>query len=74
MSKIMMDLRKKKRITRKELADIVGVSVDYIAKIEGGFRSPGIQAASRIAEVLGRNVDYIFLRGTGTKSRDKEAI
>jgi len=36
----LKDLRERHSLTQKELAEIMGVTIDYISKIERGIRKP----------------------------------
>lgn len=49
-------IRRKKKITRVELAKLTGVSVDTIGSIESGRREPSYPLILKIAEVL--NCEY----------------
>lgn len=53
--------RKVSRITQKELADKVGVTKDYIYMIEKGVRNPSIMVAKKIATILNKSIEEIFL-------------
>lgn len=49
----MARIRKDKRMTQAELAQICGVTQRMIAAVEGGERRPGIELAQRIGAELG---------------------
>ncbi|MDQ0158853.1 helix-turn-helix transcriptional regulator [Alkalibacillus salilacus] len=43
-----------------KLANAIGISSSYYYKIEQGKRTPGIDLAKRIADVLDQTVDDLF--------------
>jgi transcriptional regulator with XRE-family HTH domain len=45
-------LRKARKMTRRELADKVGISVNYIYKIENGLKTPTLVTLHKIALAL----------------------
>lgn len=49
-----------KGVTQIELAEILGVSKDYISQIERGKKNPGFKLAKKISNVLEETVDKIF--------------
>lgn len=53
--------RIKKRLTQKELADIVGVSRDYIASLENGrSKNPSIELMKKLSKALNVSVTELF--------------
>lgn len=59
MNKIK-EIRKEKKITLQELADIVGTSKTNIWQIEAGINEPGINKAYAIANALKVSVFRIW--------------
>lgn len=53
-------LRDKKRISRRTLADFIGVSKGSILRYERGNRFPDIAIASRIAAYFGVSLDWLI--------------
>lgn len=49
---LVKQARKEKKMTLKELADLVGMSANEIASIEKGKRVPRVTNISRIAKAL----------------------
>jgi len=50
---LLRNLRKQKKVTQRQLADIVGIDFTYISKIESGTMDPPAEdKIIRIAEVL----------------------
>ena len=56
----MKKLRKSAKLSREQLAELTGVSVHTIVKIEQGKRNPSIGLAKKLADILGTNVDSLF--------------
>jgi putative transcriptional regulator len=49
----MARLRKKKKLTQAELAQILGISQRMVAACEAGERRPSVELAQRIGAALG---------------------
>jgi DNA-binding XRE family transcriptional regulator len=60
ISKKMKQLRNKKSLTQEELAEIIGVSVNYIGYIDQNKRTPSIKTADKIARALGVKFADLF--------------
>ncbi|SCL84976.1 helix-turn-helix transcriptional regulator [Sporanaerobacter sp. PP17-6a] len=56
----LKEIRIKKGLTQKELADAINLSQETISQYEIGNRTPSIVVARKIAEVLGVSLDNIF--------------
>lgn len=56
----LIEIRKMKGFTVKELADKAGISPSYLTNIEMGYRTPSGPVALRIATILGVNVELFF--------------
>lgn len=53
--------RIEKDITQKQLADLVGISRDYVAELERGrARNPSKKIRSKIADVLEKTESELF--------------
>lgn len=68
----LAEYRKEKRLTQKELADAVGISLSSIGMYEIGQRTPSLHTAKKIADVLGAKIEDIFFLDTASKG--KEAV
>jgi len=55
------ELRKAKKMKQAVLADRVGIFQSEISEIETGERKPNVYLARKIAKVLGKTIDDIFL-------------
>lgn len=53
-------LREERGITRKELADRIGVNFQTVGYLERGEYNPSLDLAFRISEVFGLPVEFIF--------------
>ena len=60
ISKKIKELRRQRGLTQEELAEIVGVSVNYIGYIEQNKRTPSIKTADKIARALGVKFGELF--------------
>ena len=57
----MGEFRKAKRMKQTALASKVGIFQSEISEIETGERKSNVYLAKKIAKVLGKNIDDIFL-------------
>ncbi len=55
------ELRKKKKLKQSALASRVGIHQSEISVIETGERMPSIRLAGKIAKVLDKSIDEVFL-------------
>ena len=46
------DIRTKKKLTQSQLAEKIGISRAYLAEIELGTKTPSLDVAKRICQVL----------------------
>lgn len=53
--------RKEAKLTQQQLADLINIDRSYYAHIERGARCPSLGVALKIAQVLGKRVEEIFL-------------
>lgn len=60
LSKKIKEARKNRRLTQEDLAEIVGLSVNYIGYIEQGKKVPSIKTADKIARALGLKLSNLF--------------
>ena len=58
--KRLADCRKAKNLSRKDLADIFNTSHTPIGKYERDEINPSIEAAKKLAKILGTNVGYLL--------------
>lgn len=60
MATNIRELRKKRGMTLKALADKVGVTLQCISNYEQGIRGVDLETASKIATALGCKVDALI--------------
>lgn len=69
MSEILIDLRKEKSLSQKDLADQIGISQSTIAKIEIGRNEATSNTIRKLADFFNVSADYLLGRtdelGTG---------
>lgn len=59
-------LRKQKGLTQEQVADLSGISQQYLSGLEGGRRNPTVITLHHLAEALGVTpVDLISPEGEG---------
>lgn len=68
----LIEARKKRGMTQKELAKAVGISRAYLTNIELGKYTPSLRTAHKIAAVLGGTVEEFFCRGHVRKTNRKK--
>ncbi|MCL1943152.1 MAG: helix-turn-helix domain-containing protein [Candidatus Azobacteroides sp.] len=54
---ILLETRKKARLTQAELAKRIGVDKSYISRVEKGITVPSVATFYRIVNALGRSVE-----------------
>ena len=57
----IIDLRNKKKITQKQLAELVNTKQPSIARLESGDYNPTVDFLKKIAEVLDANLEINFI-------------
>lgn len=64
--------RESLKYTREELAELLGISVNFCSEIENGKKGMSIETLSKVAKVLHLSVDYIV--NGSTNSSDTNSI
>ncbi len=59
-SRKLKQLRKQKRFTQIELAQMLDVSSAYVSQLELGIRHPSVALIQRIAQIFGVSVSYLM--------------
>ncbi len=59
MSEVLIEARRKKRLTQSELASLTGINQAAYSNIENGKRVPSVKLAKRIATIL--EIDWTLL-------------
>jgi transcriptional regulator with XRE-family HTH domain len=57
----IIELRKKKKITQKQLAELVNTKQPSIARLESGEYNPTLDFLKKIAEVLDADLEVNFI-------------
>ena len=53
-------LRGERRLTQEKLAELAGISVDFLSLVERGKSSPSFENLAELADVLGVSVAQLF--------------
>jgi putative transcriptional regulator len=61
MKNKLQELRKNRKLTQEQLAEIIGVSRQTINAIEKGKFDPSLPTAFRMAQLFERKIEDIFL-------------
>lgn len=60
LGKRIKHLRESKNLTQEKLAELSGLSIDYIGKIEVNINRPGLQGLIKIANALNVHIKELF--------------
>ncbi|KLU60721.1 anaerobic benzoate catabolism transcriptional regulator [Peptococcaceae bacterium CEB3] len=60
MKNAIQELRKQRRMTQEELADLCSVTRQTIISLENGRYNPSILLAHKIAKIFGLTIEQIF--------------
>ena len=63
MSKILYNVKYqliRQNMTQKELADLTGITEEYLSKIISGKHICNVNIALKIAKILNSSVEYLF--------------
>jgi len=66
--KALLDGRKEKNLTQKQLADLTGINQADISKIEKGNANPSIKTLQRLAAGMDMNIKIEFVPNTAVYS------
>lgn len=64
-------LRRSKKITQEQLAEVMNVTGTYIVKIENCQRTGSVELAIDLAEYFGVSLDYLLLGGEQKSTKQK---
>ena len=67
------DLRIRKSVLQKKLAEDAEISVGFLSEVENDRRTPGAEVLLRIADALGASLDYL-LRGAERPAEAKPVV
>lgn len=54
------EIRKKQKLTQEQLAEKLGITLEYVSQIERGAKMPSMQVFIKILEVLNVSADYLL--------------
>lgn len=57
----MLEARKEKNLTQKELSEITGIAQADISKLENGTANPSIKTLQRLAKGMGMSMKIEFI-------------
>lgn len=60
MKNNMLEIRKRKGITQKQIANAVGTTPQFISKLEIGSSNPSLKKAFQIAKFLECSVEELY--------------
>lgn len=60
LGKKIQRLRKQKKLSQEELADMARISRVHMGYIEQGLRNPSLKVLTKISKVLGVNLPALF--------------
>ena len=61
----MIDARKSRNMTQKDLSDVTGITQADISRIENGTRNPSLDMLKRLAHGLGMQLKVEFVKRPG---------
>lgn len=62
MSKLLLELRKGKKMSRQAVADTIGISTKSLERYENGEREPVASVLAALADLYGVSADYLLGR------------
>lgn len=66
----LMDLRKQKKLTQAEMANILGVARTTYSSYEQGRRTPDVDIQNKIADYFKVSLDYLHGRTDSTSTKN----
>lgn len=67
----LIELRKEKKLTQSDLAEVLGISRQAYSNYEAGKRQPDNETLLKLAEYFNVSVDYLLGRETTNSSKEK---
>ena len=71
MNNRVEELRKQRKLSQEELADVLEVSRQTIGSLENGRYNPSITLAFKIARYFGKTIEEVFLYTAEEKNEEK---
>ena len=60
------EVRRKQKLTQEQLAERLGVSVEFVGQIERGIKLPSMQVFIKLVEALNVSADYLLRDSVST--------
>lgn len=60
------ETRKKQKLTQEQLAERLGISVEFVGQIERGIKLPSMQVFVKLIETLNVSADYLLRDSVST--------
>lgn len=60
----LKDIRQSKKLTQKEVADAVSISITYYQELEYGKKEPTLSKLTSLADYFDVSIDYLAGRST----------
>ncbi len=57
----IIDLRRKKKLTQKQLAELMGTRQPSVARLESGEYNPSLEFLKKVADILDTDLDIRFI-------------
>lgn len=57
----LLSIRRQRRLTQEQLAELVGISVDFLSLIERGINAPSFETLEVLAKGLDMPVAHLFM-------------
>jgi len=61
--KRLRKFRRNKDLTQEQLAELAGISVDFVSLIERGLSSPSFDTIQKLADILEVKFEAFFIEG-----------
>lgn len=74
MKNKIKELRKKRGLSQRQVAEEIGLSRQYFLRVEKGDSIPTINVAKKIADYFGCSIDDIFFTHIVVQGLQKETI
>ncbi|MBM7855878.1 transcriptional regulator with XRE-family HTH domain [Desulfohalotomaculum tongense] len=69
----LREARLEQNLSQKKISELVGISESYYCQLETGVRRMSLPIAKKIAVVLGRSMDVLFMPADFAKCREDDS-
>ena len=63
----VLAFRTKKGMSQKKLAELLGIAPSHVSRLEAGIHNPDIETLSRLADVMGTNIEVTIPRSGASR-------